>query len=128
MNLRHDVRAVARNFQLHGEFLNAAPYGGGHINDTYCAAFDQGGAPMRYILQRINQNVFKNPVHLMENVQRVTAHLAEKTGGQPDSSRSALTLIPARDGRAWHRDAEGSYWRTYIFIEKARTYDAIESV
>ena len=38
-----------------------------------------------------------------------------------------LTLIPARDGRAWHRDDGGNYWRTYIFIEKARTYDAVES-
>ena len=127
MTLKHDVRAVARQFQICGEFLGAAPYGTGHINDTYCASFSQGGAPVRYILQRINHNVFKNPVALMENVQRVTAHLAGKVAGEPDSSRRVLTLIPTRDGRAWHCDAEGNYWRTYIFIEKARTYDAIES-
>jgi hypothetical protein len=128
MNLRHDVCSVARQFQIHGEFLSAGPYGGGHINDTYCAVYNQGGAPMRYILQRINHNVFKNPAQLMENIQRVTTHLAAKLGEQADSSRSVLTLIPARDGDPWHRDAEGNYWRTYIFIEKARTYDAIESV
>ena len=38
-----------------------------------------------------------------------------------------LRLIPARDGRAWHVDAEGNHWRAYHFIEKARTYDAVES-
>jgi aminoglycoside phosphotransferase (APT) family kinase protein len=38
-----------------------------------------------------------------------------------------LTLIPAHDGLVWHVDADGSYWRVYHFINKARTYDAIES-
>jgi hypothetical protein len=127
MNLRHNIRAVASQFQLHGEFLGAEPYGSGHINDTYCASFSQGGAPVRYILQRINANVFKNPAALMENVQRVTAHLGAKLAGEADNSRTVLTLISARDGLAWHVDGEGSYWRAYIFIEKARTYDAVES-
>jgi hypothetical protein len=121
------VRAVARHFQIHGEFLSAEPYGSGHINDTYCAKFDQGGTPVRYILQRINHNIFKNPVALMDNIQRVTAHLEKKTAGQSDASRRVLTLIPTRENLPYHRDAEGNHWRTYIFIEKARTYDAVES-
>ncbi len=125
--LKHDVRAEARHFQIAGDYLDAAPYGSGHINDTYCVNFDQGGRPVRYIFQRINHNIFKTPVALMENVQRVTAHLAAKVAGQPEASRRVLTLIPARDGRAWHVDAEGSHWRVYIFIEKARTFDAVES-
>ena len=76
MKLKHDVRLVASRFQIQGAFQEAAPYGSGHINDTYCAVFDQAGTPVRYILQRINHNVFKNPVALMENIQRVTEHLA----------------------------------------------------
>jgi len=127
MNLKHDVRAVARQFQIHGEFLEASPYGSGHINDTYCAVFDQGGTRVRYIFQRINHNIFKTPVALMENVHRVTAHLAAKVAGQPEANRRVLTLIPARDGKAFYRDAEGSHWRVYVFVEKARTFDAVES-
>ena len=127
MNLQHDVRSIAGQFQIHGEFLNASPYGSGHINDTYCAVFNQGGTTVRYILQRINHNIFKTPVALMENVQRVTTHIRDKVAGLPDFSRCGLALIPTRDGRAWHCDAGGNYWRTYIFIEGARTYDAVES-
>jgi hypothetical protein len=127
MNLRHDVRSVARQFQIYGEFISAGPYGSGHINDTYCAVFNQGGTALRYILQRINHNVFKTPAALMENVQRVTAHISSKVVDDTDFSRCVLTLIPARDGRAWHCDEGGNYWRTYIFIENARTYDAVES-
>ena len=61
----HDVRAVAQEFQILGEYLSSAPYGSGHINDTYCVVYDQGGTPVRYIFQRINHLVFKTPVALM---------------------------------------------------------------
>ena len=127
MNLKHDVRAVARQFQIHGEFIEAAPYGSGHINDTYCVVFNQGGTRVRYIFQRINHNIFKQPVALMENVSRVTAHLATKVTGQTDASRRVLTLIPARSGAAFHQDADGNVWRVYIFVEAARGYDAVEN-
>jgi hypothetical protein len=127
MNEGHDVSAIACQFQIDGEFAGATTHGSGHINDSYCVTFHQAGRPVRYILQRINHSIFKNPIALMENIQRVTSHLAAKASGEPDRSRLVLTLIPARDGRAWHLDADGSYWRTYRFVENAHTYDAVES-
>lgn len=123
----HDVGAVARKFEIGGKFRSAEPYGSGHINDTWCAVFDEGGAAKRAVLQRINGGIFKNPTALMENVERVTAHLARQVAGEPDWERRVLRLIPARDGRAWHVDAEGNTWRAYGFIERARTFDAVET-
>src|SRR5262245_54120581 len=122
-----DLRAIARTFTIHGEFLTASPYGNGHINDTYCAQFSQAGAPVRYILQRINSKVFKDPLKLMENMRRVTGHIAARLSAEPDSSRSTLTLIPTREGLPFHRDESGNVWRACLFIEKARTYDTAES-
>ncbi|MCC6124436.1 MAG: aminoglycoside phosphotransferase family protein [Pirellulales bacterium] len=127
MNLRHDVKTLAAHFQIFGEYLRAEPYGSGHINDTYRAAFDQGGVAMHYLLQRINQYVFKKPPELMENVRRVTEHIRGKLIAPGEVTRRVLTIVPTRDGRLFHLDAQGNYWRTYVFIEKARTYDAIES-
>jgi hypothetical protein len=126
-NLKHDVRAVAGQFQIYGEFVSAEPYGSGHINDTYCVVFDQSGTRVRYIFQRINHNIFKKPVSLMENIQRVTSHLAAKMAGERDFSRRVLTLTPARNGLYYHHDEQGNYWRAYLFIEQARTFDAVES-
>jgi Ser/Thr protein kinase RdoA (MazF antagonist) len=120
------LRIIAEQFEMPGEFVTAAPYGTGHINDTYCAVFNQTGAQIRYILQRVNHKVFKNPVVLMENIQRVTTHLGAKYDPRDPSNRT-LTLIPSREGRSWHRDAEENYWRAYRFIEKARAYDAVET-
>src|ERR1017187_6876187 len=101
------ARVAACQFEIGGEFLEAIPYGSGHINDTYRVKFHDNGAPHCSILQRINHHIFKKPVALMENIERVTAHLATQVANKPDSSRRALRLIPARDGRAWYVDREG---------------------
>jgi hypothetical protein len=127
MNSKYDLRGIARQFQIFGEFLSAEPYGSGHINDTCCVVFDQAGTRIRYIFQRINHLVFKNPVAVMENISRVTAHLGAKLAGEEDRSRRTLTLVPSRDGGSFHRDGQGNYWRVYLFIERARTYDTVQS-
>jgi Ser/Thr protein kinase RdoA (MazF antagonist) len=127
MNKAHDVGAVARHFEIPGKFASADPYGSGHINDSYCAVFHHHGKPARYIVQRINHSIFRNPVALMENIQRVTSHLGKQVNGVPDPERRVLTLIPARDGQAWHHDADGNYWRAYKFVEEAHSYDAVTS-
>jgi hypothetical protein len=121
------LRSIAEAFNIYGEFLTAAPYGAGHINDTFCAVFCQGGTAVRYILQRINQRVFTDPMAVMENIQRVTTHIAQKTANDMDPSRRGLTLINTRRGTGWHQDDSGNFWRAYIFIEKAQTLQTVNS-
>jgi len=127
MSNQQSAAEAARHFEIDGEFSAVTPYGSGHINDTFCAVFQQADVPVRFILQRINTSVFRNPAALMENIQRVTAHLGVKLSGEPQSGRRVLRLIPARDGQPLHVDAEAGYWRAYRFIEGARTYDAVET-
>lgn len=120
------LRSIVRAFRIDGEFLDAAPYGTGHINRTFASRFRTSAGTVRFIHQRINSYVFKNPAHVMENVERITGHLRRKiaaAGGDPD--RETLTLVPAADGRAFHVDEEGAFWRTYLFIERAATYDLV---
>lgn len=126
---KHNIRSVASNFRIGGSFLEGVPYGSGHINDTYVAVYDQDGTRVRYIVQRINHSVFKKPAGLQENVERVTRHMFNKLveEGVEDVSRRTLTLIPALDGRSYYVDPDGNYWRTYVFIERASTYDQIET-
>jgi hypothetical protein len=126
MSKAPDVGAAARQFETRGNFVAATPFGSGHINDTYRAFFDRAGGRVDFILQRINHNIFKDPVAMMENIQRVTSHLAAKVAGEPDGKRRVITLIPAQDGRFLHVDEDGNYWRAYGFIDRASTYDAVE--
>jgi aminoglycoside phosphotransferase (APT) family kinase protein len=84
---------------------------------------------VRYILQRINHEVFKQPVRVMSNIERVTRHVRDKltAAGADDIDRRTLTLIPARQGGTCHVDSAGNHWRVYVFIEKARTYDELDT-
>jgi hypothetical protein len=124
-----DLRSVARHFQLLGDFKQAEIYGNGHINDTYAVLVDQGGSPVRYILQRINRHVFKNPLRVLENIERVTTHLRHKldTRGADQISRRILQLVTTRAGGKWYIDPEGEYWRCYLFVERATSHDRIET-
>ena len=125
--MKYDLKAISRQFEMPGEFVSACPYGKGHINDTFAVTLSQGGAARRHIVQRVNHYVFKNPVALMDNVRRVTAHQRRKLeqAGKADADRHALTLVPARDRKAYHIDADGNLWRTYLFIENANTHDVV---
>ncbi|MBI5397811.1 MAG: aminoglycoside phosphotransferase family protein [Verrucomicrobia bacterium] len=122
-----DLRPVAKQFAIGGDFEEARSYGTGHINDTYAATFNRADGAVRYILQRINHHVFKNPAAVMQNIERVTAHVRRKleAAGAGQIDRRVLTLVPTRAGRAWHEDADGNTWRCYLFIEGATTYDQI---
>ena len=125
----HDIRAIAEKFDIRADFVHAHAYGSGHINDTYCVTFDQAGQRVRHVVQRINHHVFKDPLQLMENIQRVTQHALAtlKTEGNPQAYRRTLTCIPAHDGRPFATDTYGNFWRVYPFIEGARGYDELET-
>jgi hypothetical protein len=124
-----DLAAVVQGFPLRGRLQASGPYGSGHINDTFAVVVDQAGTPVRYILQRINHLIFKNVPALMDNVERVTAHVTQcvEQAGLDEASRRALTLVPAGNGRPYLQDAQGCFWRCYLFVERAQTYDLVGS-
>lgn len=78
-----------------------------------------------YIVQGINNNVFKDVDGLMDNITRVTNHIREKVlleGG--DTSREVLELIPNVDtGKNYINVNNKEYYRIYKCITNATTYD-----
>ncbi|MBR5614858.1 MAG: aminoglycoside phosphotransferase family protein [Clostridia bacterium] len=97
-------------------------YGNGHINDTYLCQSNPN-----YILQKINNVVFKSPEEVMENISNVTKHLKEKireAGGDPE--RETLTVVPTIDGKNYYKDDNGNYFRMYKYIENSVSYDLVE--
>jgi hypothetical protein len=128
-HMTHDIHQAASLFRIPGTFVEGMPYGSGHINDTYAVTFEQAGEHRRYILQRVNHLIFKDVPRLMDNIRRVTEHVRGKLREIPgsDPERETLTIVPSTAGDAYCRDADGNYWRAYLFIENARTYDAVES-
>ncbi len=120
---------ISRQFQIYGDLLHAEPCKIGHINETYIATYNQGGVQVRYVHQRINTHVFKDPEALMDNFVRVTSHQRQKLSesGARDASRRTLTVIPTRDNRSFYRNGDGECWRTLVFVDGVRTFEAVES-
>ena len=127
--MQEKFKNICHRFQVLGDYINSKPYGTGHINDTYVVEFNQAGTGTRYILQRINETIFTEPEKLMENVERVTTHQLRKLReqGALNPSRSCLQLVPTLEGTSFFLDQNGKYWRMYLFIEHARTFDIIET-
>ena len=84
--------SVAKMFQLEGDVISVTPYGSGHINVTYLAITDK----KRYILQKINSNLFTEVDKLMNNIYLVTEHLKKKS---PD--KVVLTLVKTNDNKPY---------------------------
>lgn len=122
------VREVVAKFEYQGRLIEEKSYGSGHINDTFLLVLkDSGIEEQRVILQRINTDIFKKPEELMANVSGVTSYLRNKIrerGGDPD--RETLNLIPTLDGKTYYIDSQGDYWRSYVFIKDATSYDMVE--
>lgn len=100
---------IAKQFGIEGEPLDVRPYGEGHINVTYLLTTDR----RRYILQRMNTNVFPDSVGLMKNICAVTEYLRAR-------GVETLRVVPTLAGEPFLREEHN--WRVYDFIEGTVTY------
>ncbi len=129
-NLINDrIDEVAARFRTRGAAVEHAPYGNGHINDTFLVVCGtQEGERRRYILQKMNHSIFKMPQQLMKNVVNVTEYLREmiaRRGGDPD--RETLNVVKTKDGSNYYLDDEGNYWRMFLFVEQTVCLEKVES-
>jgi hypothetical protein len=124
-----ELKSVSRHFQIYGEIMHAELLKIGHINETYTATYEQGGTRVRYIHQKLNRAVFKNPAGVMKNLMRVTSHLRRKweATGVRDVTRRSLNVIPTRDGRSYYENEDGDVWRTFVYVENVRTHEAVQT-
>jgi hypothetical protein len=123
------VQQIGDQFAIEGEFVMAEEISSGHINSTYLATYErEGEETRRYILQRINAEVFRDPLAVMRNVECVTHHINWKVlRVKRDLGGQTLNLYPDKTGRFYVRGSKGGIWRCYNFFEGCRTYDVVEN-
>lgn len=127
--MKENIKSIISNFPFEGEFIGFYPVDSGHINDTFIIEFENKfGEISSFLLQKINVNVFKNPVQLMDNILGVTNFLQKKIkacGG--DAERECLTVIRTKNGGSFFCDGELGYWRCYNYISDSYAIDSISS-
>ncbi len=114
------------DFGFNGTITEVSPYGNGHINTTYLVVLKNETEQKRFILQRINIQIFKFPEELMRNITLVTEHLKKKieaVGG--DAERETLYVVPTKEGKSYYVDEQGQYYRLYKFIEDTVCFETV---
>lgn len=111
---------VLQAFTLDAAPVSCERYGCGHINETYLVVTQSG---RRYILQKINNSIFKDVPGLMGNIAAVTKYLR----GLVSDPRGVLTLVPTKNGKDYLQHENGTFWRVYDFVEQSLCLQAPES-
>jgi thiamine kinase-like enzyme len=126
--MKPDLEKIYTSFLADGSFSDAVSYGSGHIHDTFLVETSEKDKD-DYILQKLNNRVFRNIPELQDNIERVTYHLNKKLLSIPgaDVKRECLTIILAKNGKSWIEDEEGSFWRMFAYIPNHRSYDLVDT-
>lgn len=116
---------IANSFEIRGVASDIHPIGDGLINDTFLVTTDIG---KRYVLQRINNDIFKDIDLLQSNIEKVTSHIRAKLieRGVTDVDRRVLHFLHTRDGKPYLYNG-GSYWRLMDYISDSVTYQTINA-
>lgn len=107
-----EIAAVFSAFDTKETAISISPLGNGLINRTYKVITDSKD----FVLQRVNTAIFKEPLKVMENIQRVTEHI-RKNGGL------SLTLI--KSGDKYYFEDESGFYRLYEYVKDCVSHETV---
>ena len=118
------LRIVAEHFSIQGKIINIEQIKKGYINQTYkVETISENNHIHKYILQRINTNVFPDIDALMNNFQLTTAHLFNNLNMPGKHKRGTVqTLQTTKDGKLYFNDSSG-VWRMMTYFDNVYSLD-----
>ena len=125
--MNQKLRKIVAHFEIEGELVGIEENCQGNINSTYLLTFRVGEDISKYLLQKINSYVFKEPYLVMKNIELVTSHIRAKLEQYPDTNYRTLTFIRTIDGELMYThinsDGEKEYYRVYEYIDNCISYN-----
>ncbi|MGM9628188.1 MAG: phosphotransferase enzyme family protein [Faecousia sp.] len=119
MDLDQKLLEVSRLFRIDYEYLGYETIQMGNVNRTYKVNFLlPEGTPKSFLVQNVNTYAFRNPVGLMENIDKVTEHIRRKKPG-----KLALHFHHTADRKTYVADGD-NFWRMTNYVPSV-TYDAV---
>ena len=124
-NLKDLAVKALSHFKTVSEPVSCEPYGNGHINSTFLVVCSgENNNLKRYIFQRVNTSIFKNPNDLLENIKKVITFLNQKV----NDGRSVMSIVKTTDDDICYLDELGNTWRMYDFVENSYCFDLPETL
>ena len=122
-----DYTSILSHFLIEGTVDRVQPLGNGLINDTLKVTTAGTDTP-DYVLQRINNAVFKDVDLLQHNIDAVTEHIRKKLIEQDetDIDRKVLRFVKTDEGKSYFCDSIGNFWRLSVFIPESLTLERVD--
>ena len=121
---------IAPQFNVSGRLVRVIPLSGGNVNDTYLAVFRTTFSEERFILQRLNSNVFLSPEDVTRNMKVVTEHAHKRLEAEAhmaDRIWQLPRIIPTKNGADFMVDSDGDFWRAISWIASAHAHERIQN-
>ena len=111
MNIDEKLAKVCEGFCIKGTYIGHELIQVGNVNKTYrVKVMLPEGYEKSFLVQNLNTYVFKNPVQVMENIDKVTEYIRAKRPGQ-----LALHFHHTKDRKTYIEDGK-NFWRMSNFI------------
>ena len=124
METQNMPRNVVEHFSIQGKVVNIERIKKGYINSTYkVETLSENNHIHKYILQRINTNVFPDVDALMSNFRLTTEYLSHHLLMPGSHKRGTVQMIrPTKDGKLYLKDDSGA-WRMMTYFDNVYSLD-----
>ena len=132
---KEKLTSICRQFRIDGDILVYRWIPAGHINTAYYVAVYNGKEVTQLLVQKINTYVFREPVGMMRNIERITEYIrsSERTMEKrrrlhfrhTAERKNYLVLkngVPAGDDVDF-QDESVEFWRVYNYIECSTSFE-----
>lgn len=111
MELYDKLLEVSRKFRIDYDYLGYDVIKSGNVHNTYKVNFMlPEGKPKSFLVQNVNTYAFRNPVALMDNIDKITEYIRAKNPGQ-----LALHFHHTADRKTYVVDGE-NFWRMTNYV------------
>ena len=111
MDLYEKLLEVSRAFRIEYDYLGYETIQMGNVNHTYKVNFRlPDGNPKSFLVQNVNTYAFRNPIGLMNNIDKVTEHIRAKKPG-----KLALHFHHTVDRKTYLIDGD-NFWRMTNYV------------
>ena len=122
MELHDKLLEISRLFRIDYEYLGYETIQMGNVNRTYKVNFMlPEGKPKSFLVQNVNTYAFRNPIGLMDNIDKVTEFIRAKKPGQ-----LALHFHHTADRKTYVVDGK-NFWRMTNYVPSI-TFNAVNDL
>lgn len=123
--MNQELVKIIGNFKVPGKLIAIKENSQGNINSTYLLKF-KDKTEHKYLLQKINSYVFKEPHLVVKNIELITEHIKDNL----EDLQKTLDFIRTVDDELIYTyvnaHGEKEYYRIYEYIEGCNSFDNLK--